>query len=541
MLTFEKALRGELGHNYYLASLDPGQGKSLAVATFVKCCADLGYKPDEGILIGVSRLSEIETLVAASGLKPTEFGVLTAEGNMELNALGLPEERHRSARVLFTTQQMIVRRCAGQQFDQTTAFYYDGKPRKLRVWDETLTPAEGFTVGRDSLGQLLAPLRLERNDYAAAVEELMERLAAAEHRQRVFVPLELAVAPRSMDWSTAGPTDDQRKLVENLARLAGREALVVSDGGCGNTLVGVERSLPSDFAPAIVLDASGRVRPTYSIWSDERRDLVRLPPAESDYTNVRIHLWQQASGRGALRNRETRKRVVTGLAEAINRDPESRWLIISYKSIVQFPSELLAHIIGDPSRVRFITWGNHHGTNEYRDVRNVALVGQFTYPRSSYVAFRLAAGLPEGRIGEREATFKEGELAHHTLQAALRGSARKVVNGKASPMQLFIVASPSPSLPERLKRIFPGSSLDDWEPWPKDLRGHAKALAEYLSERFASGGLKVRKGEARLAAGIPYSGNLRPILKNRAFIGFMEEREIRSVGQFFVRADDSGG
>src|SRR4051794_21061787 len=62
MLTFEKALKGELTDNYYLASLDPGQGKSLAVASFVKAWAELDYVPDEGALIGVSRLSEIETL-----------------------------------------------------------------------------------------------------------------------------------------------------------------------------------------------------------------------------------------------------------------------------------------------------------------------------------------------------------------------------------------------------------------------------------------------------------------------------------------------
>ena len=537
--TLERALRGELADNYYLASLDPGQGKSLGVASFVNSWAELGYTPDEGVLIGVSRLSEIETLVTQSCLKPTEFGVLTS--NPILNDLGLPRERLGTARVLFTTQQMIIRRCAGQRFAQTTAFNYRGRQRKLRVWDETLTPAEPFTVGRDALGFLLSPLRLDRPDYHKAVWELMLNLEKAEEGQRVFVPTGLAAPPKASEWLKE-PNEHQRELVENLGRLAGRQALVVSDGGLGNTLVGVERSLPPDFAPAVVLDASGRVRPTYGVWSRYRGDLVRLPSAISDYANVHFHVWQQPSGRRKLRLPESRKRIVTGLAEAINLAPDSRWLVIHYKDAVQFPPELLAHVGGDADRVQFLTWGNHHGTNDYRDVANVALVGQLTYAKSAYVALALAAGLPESRASDVGRDFMDGEWAHHTLQAALRGAARKVVSGKASPMEVYMVASPSPSRTEDLKRIFPGAMVSEWDPWPKELRGQARAVAEYLSERFAAGVHRVRKREAREAVGIAHSSTFAGnILKNPAFIQFLDERGIGSVGQYFLAPDRGQG
>ncbi len=273
-----------------------------------------------------------------------------------------------------------------------------------------------------------------------------------------------------------------------------------------------------------------------------RGDLIRLPPAVSDYTNVHVHVWQESSGRRALRDPEKRKRIVTVLAEAINRNPDSRWLVIHYKSASQFPPELLSHVVGDVGRVSFLTWGNHHGTNAHRDVPNVALVGQFTYPRSFRVAVALAAGLPESRAAEVDARFKDGELAHHTLQAALRGSARKVINGEASPMELFMVASPSASRVAALTRIFPGASVVDWDPLPKDLRGQPLAVAQYLDERFAAKAPRVRKSEARLAVGIlrssTFAGN---ILKNPAFIRFMEERGIKSEGQWFVISDAEDG
>ena len=170
----------------------------------------------------------------------------------------------------------------------------------------------------------------------------------------------------------------------------------------------------------------------------------------------------------------------------------------------------------------------------------MALVGQFTYPRSVYVALALAAGLPEAHASDVDAAFRDAEWAHHTLQAAFRGSARKVVNGKASPMELFMVASPSSSRVEALKRIFPGASVVDWKPWPKDLTGQALALAEHLSEQFTAGARKVRKKDARSALGIAHSSNLSAILKNPALIRFMEERGIRSGGQYFVPSDKGG-
>jgi hypothetical protein len=368
----------------------------------------------------------------------------------------------------------------------------------------------------------------------------MLNLEKATEGERVFVPTSFAAPPKAAEWLKE-PDEHQRELVENLRRLAGREALVVSDGGLGNTLVGVERSLPFDFAPVVVLDASGRVRPTYGVWSRWRGDLERLPPAVSNYGNVRVHVWQQASGRRVLRIPESRKRIVTALAEAINRDPESIWLVIHYKDATQFPAELSAHVAGEPTRVRFLTWGNHHGTNEFREISNVALVGQLIYPRSAYVALALAAGLPESHASDVDTAFRDAEWAHHTLQAALRGSARKVVNGKASPMELFMIASPSASRRDALKRIFPGASVVDWNPWPRALRGQPREVAEYLSERFAAGATRVRKSEARLAVGIAHSSTFAGnILKNPAFIRWLEKRGITSSGQHFSLADTDG-
>lgn len=66
--TLETGLSGGLNPAYYLSAIDPGIGKTLAVSMFLKAWKDLGYQPGSSVLIGVSRLSEIEAYVRTSGL-----------------------------------------------------------------------------------------------------------------------------------------------------------------------------------------------------------------------------------------------------------------------------------------------------------------------------------------------------------------------------------------------------------------------------------------------------------------------------------------
>jgi len=90
--------------------------------------------------------------------------------------------------------------------------------------------------------------------------------------------------------------------------------------------------------------------------------------------------------------------------------------------------------------------------------------------------------------------------------------------------------------------IFPGASVLHWDPWPRELRGQPRKVAEYLSERFAAGVTRVRKSEARLAVGIAHSSTFAGnILKNPAFIRWLGERGIASSGQYFMGPNEPSG
>jgi len=534
MATCEEGLKAQLPPAYYLASIDPGQGKTLAMAEFLKLALDMGRLEEGGALIGVSRLSEITTYIEATGLPPDHFGVLTS--SPELNAAGVCTSGLNRVPILFTTQQMILSRVAGRAFKDTADFHYRGKPRALRIWDESLIPSQPIIVQRDELGRLL-PFRLHHSSYVEAIERLMATLSERDEGELCDIDQVMAAGPRTTEPQAgldAGATTD---LVDRLRRLAGQTAWVVADGRMGKALVGADEGLPADFAPVVILDASGRLRGTYKVWEKQRRDLVRLPSVVSDYSQLEVHLWQTVSGKAAMRDTRARSEVLQGLAEAINEYGEG-WLVIHYKWDERFPHDLSGLIRHRPERVRFTHWGNHHGTNEFRSARNVALVGQLIYRRSDYIGLGLASGLCSEDLAEDLPDMREGELAHHYLQAACRGSARQVSNGIAGQSRLFLVATPSRSLKALLRRVFPGCSISDWNAGT-DMSGKVKAAAEYLIERFADPTtMKVRKADVRRAIDIERTATFAShVMRNREFRYFMSGHWICEDGQYFERVE----
>ena len=248
-------------------------------------------------------------------------------------------------------------------------------------------------------------------------------MAAMDHADdgaTVEIPGALAGGP-SFVGSNILP-NNTAELVGTVRRLAGRQGLVVTDGNMGKALVAADDGLPSDFAPVIILDASGRVRTTYEFWGRHRDDLVWLPAAANDYRHLDVRLWQRTSGKTAMLDRAVRDDILRGLAEVINEEGDDGWLVIHYKQDQTFEADLKSRVVNRPDRVRCTHWGNHHGTNEFREAANVALVGGPTYRRSGYMALGLASGVPATELPSTLTQLQDGEKSHHYLQAACRGA-----------------------------------------------------------------------------------------------------------------------
>lgn len=529
LATMESGLKGTLAPSYYLSAIDPGTGKSLAVALFLKAYKDAGFLPAGGVLVCVSRLDEIDTYLRNAGLTQDEVAVLT--GDKERNDLGAPIERHDLAPVMFVTQQRLEAKRGKQAMKGLTELFYMGRPRTLRIWDESLTLGHPSAPKIDDLGALLGPLRRSKPQMAAAVQEVMMSAWQAEPGSVITIPEGLA-APAKVGLHL----EDARR---GLTVLAGGDVRVVDVKG-DRRLAGAGRSLPDDFAPAVILDASGRVRATYRLWADNAESVVRLPAAANDYRDMQIYVWDRSASKQTLSTPTALDDIAQAVSEKVMERPDEHWLVVHYKDANQLLSHIHGRLNGEiAGRVHGLTWGQHHGTNAFAYVPNVVIVGYMNYGVPGYEALASAAiggGTVLEMSDEEKAALQDGETAHQLLQAVCRSRARQARNGVAGACRVYLCTTRSPRLNAILDSCFPGHRRGDWVPSNRvRLKGRKGDVIEYLEGRFGtSRGVVVSKKEVGEELGIR-SQNLTQYLANAQVQDALWEMEIEVDLRSFKR------
>lgn len=527
--TLEDGLHGRLPNSFFLSSIDPGIGKTLSVSCLLKAWKGSGFTPAVGVLIAVSRLDEISTYAQQAALAPEDFAVLTR--SEQHNALGSASQG--AAAILFTTQQMIGKRAKSGRV--LSEFFYKGEPRALRIWDESMVPEEALTVRIDDLGQLASPLRHKAPEFVQGVQDFQAALWALEDGGEITVPEDITTkAPK------AGIPDRLAPIIEGLAQIAGKTVQAADVGHGDMFLLGASTPLPDDFTPAVILDASGRVRPTYALWDEHRGNLIRLPAAVNDYKDLAVRLWQRGSGKVSMGRSGVQSEIAGAIAAAITAqdDDNAEWLIVSYKDHSGIVEDLRA-TLPNPQRLKGITWGRHAGTNAFADIRNVVLVGQMTYRPIDYKALACAAsGLSVAAVEDRVdlEAVRWGEFQHHLLQALCRASVRRSRNGIAGACRAWVIATPSVQTEQRLRDTFPGCRLNEWDPRPPAVPQRVQDAIAYIQAQVAAGASDVRKKDLRKHLVIENVSNFkRDILDDASFVEALRDVGMRQGHHGFVR------
>lgn len=500
--TLEEMANGTAAPKFFLSSLDPGVGKTKTITHFVDCLLSGIVYQHVGVLICVARLSEIDSLVHAMAIPEDFLAVVTR--SPEHNALGkAPVDR---AQVLITTQQMIEKRINAGSFANATMFHYRGRPRAVRIWDESYLPGQPITLNSDDLAfilKLLTPLSPELRGSVKAIFNAVDDLPdqsvydvpdfAAKHDIELNDALALIDNDRDNDKRTL--RDDQRAILSALWFLSGKTVTVRKDGAMGNTVIDYRETLPDDLAPMVILDASGRVRDTYRDLEESRGTLVRLKAAQKLYDNLTIHLWRTSGGKQAFKSNGLE--LVAGIAKTIDAKPDEKWLVVIHRrdaKVGDVEGAVRKTTTTPQENITFITWGQHMATNDHANVPNVILAGTLFYRPSYYEALkRLAADRPAtaGAISREELErVQVGEHAHAILQALCRGSVRKCDDEHCHPCDAYIIASVRSGIHDALPTIFPGCNIVDWRPIKRQLKGHVSATVAHLKHwlRTAKGG-----------------------------------------------------
>ena len=489
----EAMSEGTLPPQFHLSSLDPGVGKTTLIKHFIMALLSSQYHEEVSVLVCFARLGEIDTMLSGlpSAYKP-EVAVWTGDDALNAKASTPPQE----ARVLLTTQQKLEAVCGRQgSFSMATGFHYLGRPREVRIWDESLLPGKEVLLSEDDLSSLWGHFRRSAPQLFGSLEALHGQLKEAATGDILHVP--------DLDEMAGGPvgsaevarlrasdkvSDLDRERLERLQQAAG-ETLPVHKNNYGEAkLLDYRDTLPKDLAPMVVFDASGRCRKTYVAMEDHRKNLVRLPSATKNYSNLEIGLWSRGSGKTAHAS-DKDEVLIRGIAETIMERPHEEWLIIHHKDgLASFKRRVEAHLgDGFTGELHFLSWGKHHGTNDYAKVSNVILASLLHLPPEVYeTRVRLCAGMEQTEVvtEEKRKEMAEGELMHNILQALCRASVRGLqADGTCPPCRAYIIAPKLTGLWESLPTLFPHCKLKRWQPsGTTKLTGSIKKALEKLDE-----------------------------------------------------------
>jgi hypothetical protein len=536
-----------------VCAIDPGIGKTTVDLHFIKHLLESPDHNHVSVLLLVRTYNEIETLLQEMGLKDHEFAIVvsdTGETCSRLNNIGNPDKTR--ARILITTHSMYESRIkrAGGSFRAVKEFHYDGKRRNVRIWDEACLPARPITLRATLIDRMKDVASKLSPELHGLLKVLTAEIDAIAKKGGGFVDIPNFSASGVDEFAVREIFRDEKRYlrhaVNDLYLIEGKTVEVIRHGKVG-TCVHYENTLPDDFKPAVICDASARVRQTYPLWAEGRGDLVFLQDAPKNYSNALFHVWRQAGSKSAWQRHY--ERLLEGIASTINAKSETAdWLIFYHNDITIFdlkkdkrvPLDIplrLRKKVRNPDRLKFVHWGSEdsRATNKHRDIQNIMLAGTLFFDEPTYHCFtRLSLGLPSDKPLSQEhlRRIKHGEHANVILQAVCRGAMRKSVGDGCGRCDVYIIADPRSGIPQKIENgsIFPGARVVDWTGVETKLTGKVAEAIKIIDTEVVAKRTTMTVPELRCAMANPSASNFRKaILQHRHFLSALAQRGVELV------------
>lgn len=542
----ERAANGSLEPAVYLSAIPAGTGKTTTIIEFAKALMGDPTRASVGMLVTCNRVEEVEALAGKLGAWRDWLCVIVGEKHDKVRAMG-DHETAQDAQVVVCTQAAIKQSLKSlRSFDDATRFHYQGRRRAIVAWDEAL---------RFNRPVVLNPYR------ALRLAEALESIApAASDALLQWVPLVRAAKEghcevpdfeaHGVDFPAleAAVADDEDTLAQAqaLGVISGRTGYVIPDNR-GGLLISYTPELPPNLMPVIVTDASAARHVHHASYAqmEGTRRIIRLKEASKTYHNMTLRIAPISASRSTYRDQKaSRGKELINMAVAyVQRVAPERVLIVSYKNRFRMKGvaegtikEAINARLSPVERLRVshLTWGRHTATNEHHDTPHVLLMGLNFLPRAASHAASGAAldkpmqtNAPDDHPTDTQVDDMHiGMLRDATLQALLRGNARKGVDGDCGTMTAVIPQVPQTGISDDdYRKMFPGVNLlHDASLVPaKPLRGKLRALSEIVVARMEAGDTEMANPDLAREMRMDLS-NFRALVKRRDWQAWMVPR-----------------
>lgn len=475
--------------------LATGLGKTSAVLAWIVALHRLGMVEAATVAVAASQVRSLCKLKAdlmAYGVPEDLIGLRHSYAVGEKDGVTLPNTGDNDRPIMRVTHSRVRGSKERELFTM-----YEGAPRDLMVYDETLFRADAFAL-RESLlraqqgwleGLTSGSTRGEYADLLAHLRASLETVKAALQGVRdgnASGVLELpALGPDKLGEYVAllEKHRDNTELLGDFLKLTQERIRAVPLAG-NDGVIHYVVAVPDELRNVLVLDASHPIREL--VHGGGVLERGAYAKGVKSFDNVTIYQLPYSGSReslteafkSTLAHQRLISREVIDIIKSV--PPEESTLVFAFKGRGRKQPNmgelLLADIRAegiDPEaktaegkrRVEVATWGNETGLNDYGHCRNVILMG---------VLHRSLIDVAAAYAGEKgdlltplthEDLYRllHSEIAHCVYQALSRGSCRRVDNGQAAPMKAWVIHKRK-DLRDTLEKVLPGAKWEKWKP-----------------------------------------------------------------------------
>jgi hypothetical protein len=536
-------------HGRYAFPLPTGYGKTQSIVAWITALHVLGIR-DVSVAVCASKveaLCDLKRDLMAQGVPEELIGLLhsyrykegyarkfiatgewIAKGYATLPDTGVENEKQF---LLVTHERVRAGKRKGTLEEFTT---HHGEARNLLIWDESLFISDSRTVELDSLNKAAAVLEREPEHDTAEHWELvrylndtharaMKELSEQDEQGRAPEPVHLTpLDPMKVVQIKAHVKGlrDQTYMgaVLSLLNISHAEAVRVIHTQEGVAAISFELVIDSALSNIAILDAS------YAIRELEQMDAtikpVRLPDNMVSYENVCVNQLNVSGSRTNMKKLFAKERargirpISREVAEVVRAVPEDEGVILfGYKQkadekvsltdvlkreLIEQDVDIYATVT-DPQtgkevpRFVFLTWGNEMSLSQHSYCKHVVLVG-ILHRSFNELAGKIAGQTQDVCVPITHQDLlrvRLSEITHCAYQAMSRGACRKVVAGRAQPMNAWLIHEGA-DLRGLIDKVMPGATWRTWEAEHVKIKRKRKmnrtihAIAEYLEGLPAS-------------------------------------------------------
>lgn len=479
LMNYTKMIQGTASGRFAFG-LDTGMGKTESVVALITAIHELGLD-HVSILVCQSKvegLCELKRKLMTMGVPEDTIGLIHSYkhdsaklGNLPEGYASLPctpKDDHRQF-------QLVTHNRVKGGGDISKFNTYRDEPRSLAIWDESLLVSDSISIVERELRKAVHNFAADKEgkaDHAGLVKYLNESYAAikAGFSQDGSVNINLAaLEPETMTLykkMLGKYFGEYKSVLTQLLDISSQELKLLTTKD-GQGVITYQIAVPKELNKVAILDASWWIRDLQRLDSSITSNTHFIHPHLKRYDKVTIHQMQFSGSRSNLTadmsGRAEQRKVSKELAAVIKDIPSNESvLIFTYKrqgNRVDFVKTLKADLnqlgvdteatveitrsnnIETKLRINFLTWGSETSLNEYSYCSNVILAGIL---HRSHVD--LAAAIA-GQSDDLKSDIQHGdimrvhhsEIAHLMFQALSRGSCRKVKNGYAEPMKVWVI------------------------------------------------------------------------------------------------------